>query len=75
MVPTTLLLTGVLPDGTEVRREIDEDEKGHTFLARVAIRYHPAARLFCLPGADHRGVTLRLYYQLLPAQLSRPGYR
>ena len=127
MVPTTLLLKGTLPDGTEVRREIDEDEKvrqqrnfdmildpclaylklhptphavchavlsaradwvligawnpmlypnwgrqGHTFLARVAIRYHPAARIFCLPGEDERGVTLRLFYQLLPEQLPRP---
>ena len=64
-------------------REIDEDERGHTFLARLAIRHRSTVYLYCAPvihrtpglfGVERFSVDklmLRIYTDTLPPQERR----
>ena len=64
MTPTTLLLS--CPD-RGIAREIDEDEQGHTALARLAIRHSSTVYVYAeCHAADH---SLSVYTGTLPPQV------
>ena len=72
MTPTTLLLTShpfAKQTAERIVREIDEDEKGHTALARLAIRHRGTVFLYCALVQDtaSRGV----WHDLLASASSR----
>ena len=68
MTPTTLLLS--CPDGV-LHREVDEDEKGHLALTRIAIRHRSTAFVYGL--VSDPPTTLRLYTEVTCNREARSG--
>lgn len=74
MTPTTLLITADPRAHTDLQlpRELDEDERGHTYLTRLAIRHRGAVFAYCrVPGAGAgagRSRSLRIFTDVLPSQ-------
>ena len=80
MTPTTLLLTShpfAKQAAGKIGREIDEDEKGHTALARLAIRHRGTVFLYCalVPDPTSHGLWSDIVAQASSGSRRRLKYR